>query len=69
MTQAANPAELANLWANLTPSAKTTILALANHCANRFTGTITIELYQGGVRQISETRRHNPENLQPTSPR
>jgi hypothetical protein len=50
-------------WQSLSPSAKLAIVALASRCAQRFTGTISLELHEGGVRQLTESRRHDPTSL------
>jgi len=50
-------------WQDLTPTAKAALLKLAQQCADRFTGTVEIELVQGGVAEYRETVRRNAKQL------
>ena len=55
-------------WDRLAPSAKTVLADVASKLADGFTGTITLECRQGGIRNITTTQIQQPPDLAPSQP-
>jgi len=51
------------VWDRLSESARSTLNRIAILLAARFTGQIQLDCNEGGVKALTESRRHHPRDL------